>query len=160
MSNTSISSNPSVDAQSLKQSIVKKFNEKFQDPLIVRSPGRVNLIGEHTDYNEGFVLPAAIDKQTIIAISLRDDDEIHLVSYDFNEEYKGNINALKKSEKGWPDYILGVADQLIKAGHKIKGFNCVFGGNIPIGSGLSSSASLECATIFALNELNDLNIGH
>ncbi|HYG39889.1 MAG TPA: galactokinase [Cytophagales bacterium] len=142
-----------------KEAILSVFKEKYQGfPLPVRSPGRVNLIGEHTDYNEGFVLPAAIDKETRVVMSLREDNDINIYSIDLDDNYKGKIDDLKRSEKGWPNYILGVADQLIKAGHQIKGFNCVFGGNIPIGAGLSSSAALECATIFGLNELNHLKI--
>ena len=152
---------PEIQAREVvtKEIIQKAFIERFNTkPFIVRSPGRVNLIGEHTDYNEGFVLPAAIDKETFVAISLRSDNEIHLHSYDFNDDHKSNINNLEKSGKGWPDYILGVADQLIKAGNTLRGFNLVFGGNIPMGAGLSSSAALECATAFALNELNKLNV--
>ena len=142
-----------------RSTIESLFKEKFNaQPLLVRSPGRVNLIGEHTDYNEGFVLPAAIDKETIVGVTLRDDDLIHIYSADFDDDFQGSLSALKPSEKEWPNYIMGVADQLQKAGHKLKGFNCVFGGNIPIGAGLSSSAALECATIFALNELNKLHV--
>jgi galactokinase len=142
-----------------KEIIEQAFKERFNStPVVVRSPGRVNLIGEHTDYNEGFVLPAAIDKETFVAIALRKDNEIHLHSFDFNDDFKSNINNLEKSDKGWPDYILGVADQLIKGGNKLAGFDLVFGGNIPMGAGLSSSAALECATAFALNELNKLNV--
>lgn len=142
-----------------KQHIETIFKEKYNTkPLVVRSPGRVNLIGEHTDYNEGFVLPAAIDKEILVAISQREDNEIHIFSMDLDDTYSGNLNELKKSDKGWPNYILGVVDQLIKGGYRISGFNCVFGGNIPIGAGMSSSAALECATIFCLDQLYKLAI--
>lgn len=131
------------------------FSENFTgEPLIVRSPGRVNIIGEHTDYNEGFVLPAAIDKAAYIAISLRDDDEIHLIANDLNKKLSTSLSALHPSiENIWPNYILGVVAQFIKSDVQVKGFNAVLISNVPIGAGLSSSAAVECATVFALNEL-------
>ncbi len=140
-------------------SISKKFYEKFNSkPLVVRSPGRVNIIGEHTDYNEGFVLPAAIDKAIYIAIGKRDDNNIHLYSKEFNEVHEVKIPELKKSEKQWANYILGVTDQILKRGIAIPGFNIVLDGDVPVGAGLSSSAAIECATGFALNELFQLQI--
>lgn len=131
------------------------FSENFTgEPLIVRSSGRVNIIGEHTDYNEGFVLPAAIDKAAYIAISLRDDDEIHLIANDLNKKLSTSLSALHPSiENIWPNYILGVVAQFIKSDVQVKGFNAVLISNVPIGAGLSSSAAVECATVFALNEL-------
>ena len=139
--------------------IENKFKELFNEtPLIIRSPGRVNLIGEHTDYNKGYVLPAAIDKAIYFAITPRSDDNCVIYSLDLNEEHKFVINNLIKSEKGWPNYLMGVVDQLRAFGHQIKGFNCVFGGNIPIGAGLSSSAALEAGLAFALNSIFNLNI--
>src|ERR1700755_1962819 len=104
----------------------KTFFEKYgAEPLIVRSPGRVNIIGEHTDYNLGFVLPAAIDKAIYIAISKRNDAEIHLYAGDLAQSFETNTNTLQPSDQQWPNFILGVADQLIKAGHAIGGFNAV-----------------------------------
>src|SRR5258705_9165327 len=97
-----------------------------QPHLISSSPGRINIIGEHTDYNEGFVLPAAIDKAAYIAISLRDDDEIHLSAYDLNETFSININDLKPvGDISWPNYILGAATQFKKQGLPLKGFNAM-----------------------------------
>jgi galactokinase len=123
-------------------------------PLVVKSPGRVNIIGEHTDYNEGFVLPAAIDKAAYIAISLREDDEIHLTALDLHEKFTTSVEGLKPvGDISWPNYILGGAAQFVKKGIPLKGFNAVLTSNIPIGAGLSSSAAVECATVFALNEL-------
>lgn len=140
-------------------SIKEKFQEHFGTPdLIVRSPGRINLIGEHTDYNLGFVLPAAIDKAIYIAISKRNDEEIHLYAGDLSETFETNIHTLEPSDRQWPNFILGVADQLMKAGHRIGGFNGVVMGDVPLGAGLSSSAAVECATAFALNTLFDLGL--
>lgn len=139
--------------------IADKFTELFiYTPLLVRSPGRINLIGEHTDYNEGFVLPAAIDKEMILAVARNDSDTCRLFSMDFNEGVAFHLQDLKPSDKGWPNYIMGVVDQLQKAGYAIGGFDCVFGGDIPIGAGLSSSAALECGAAFALNQLFGLDI--
>jgi galactokinase len=126
--------------------------------LLIRSPGRVNLIGEHTDYNHGFVLPAAIDKAIWMAIGRRDDNELHLVSLDLDRTYRGDLDDLAPSPLHWPDYILGVVQQLRQAGQAVSGFNCVFSGDIPPGAGMSSSAALECATAFALNELFGLGL--
>ncbi len=141
------------------KNVVDKFSDEFSHKaaLIVRSPGRVNIIGEHVDYNEGFVLPAAIDKAIYVAISKRTDGEIHLYSVDFNEKYEVAIADIKPT-KTWATYILGVADQLIKRGHNIDGFNLALDGDVPIGAGLSSSAAVECATVFALNNLFKLGI--
>ncbi len=139
-------------------SLVKKYKEIFnQVPMLVRSPGRINIIGEHTDYNDGFVLPAAIDKAIYVAVGQRTDNEIHLHSVDFKEAYSVVISELQPTAT-WTTYILGVADQLIKRGHKIGGFNLVIDGDVPLGAGLSSSAAVECATVFALNELFALGI--
>lgn len=141
------------------ETVDKKFNQLFnQKPLLVRSPGRVNIIGEHTDYNEGFVLPAAIDKAIYIAIGKRDDDTISLYTNEFAEEHQSSLNNLEPSEQHWANYVLGVADQLQSRGYKIGGFNLVFDGDIPIGAGMSSSAAVECATAFGLNEIFNLNI--
>ncbi len=122
--------------------------------IMVSSPGRINLIGEHTDYNNGFVLPAAIDKAALIAASLRDDEEIHLYAYDLNEKFTINMHDLKPVvEINWPNYMLGVVAQFIKKGAPVTGFNAVLTSDIPMGAGLSSSAAVECAMAYALNEL-------
>lgn len=132
----------------------KIFAEKFGgEPMIIRSPGRVNIIGEHTDYNNGFVLPGAINKAIYIAVSKRDDDVINLHAVDFNEDFNCTLSTVAPSKQHWPNYILGVVDQLKKMHKNIQGFNAVVDGDIPLGAGLSSSAAVECATAFALNEL-------
>jgi len=144
---------------SLQDAVYEKYRERYGDtPLLVRSPGRVNLIGEHTDYNQGLVLPAAIDKNIIVAIGKRDDNTIELYALDQQQPYQVNLDALERSPILWPDYILGVVQQLRERGHHLTGFNLVFGGDIPQGAGLSSSAALECATAFAINELFSLGM--
>jgi galactokinase len=138
----------------LLEEIKKKFISEFnKTPLIVRSPGRVNIIGEHTDYNEGFVLPAAIDKEIVCAISANYTDTCKLISYDMNDSFEFDITNIEKSDKGWPNYILGVVTEFQKKGLEIKGFDCIFGGDIPLGAGLSSSAALECAFAFSFNTM-------
>ncbi len=134
------------------------FQQKFSsEPLIVRSPGRVNIIGEHTDYNEGFVLPASIDKAIYVAVSKRDDGQVHLFSCDYNEGFEVALSAIQPTEN-WTTYILGVVDQLVKRKYSVAGFNLAMYGDVPIGAGLSSSAAVECATVFALNELFSFGI--
>jgi galactokinase len=141
------------------QKVKDTFREVFgcTETLVVRSPGRVNIIGEHLDYNEGFVLPAAIDKAIYVAIGKRTDDIVHLYAIDFKESIEVKIADIKPTDS-WATYVLGVVDQLIKRGHSISGFNLVLDGDVPLGAGLSSSAAVECATVFALNEMFDLKI--
>ena len=139
--------------------IKEKFVELYQkEPLLVRSPGRVNLIGEHTDYNEGFVLPASIDKEVVCALAKNETNQCRFYAFDLNEEHAVDLNDLQKSEKGWPDYLMGVIEQVQKSGYQIQGFDCVIGGDIPLGAGLSSSAAIECAMVYGINELYQLNL--
>ncbi|MBN2088659.1 galactokinase [candidate division KSB1 bacterium] len=141
------------------QAIKEKFKSLYRkEPILVRAPGRVNLIGEHTDYNEGFVLPAAIDKAIILAIAPSTDPVSRLFAYDMDDSFEFKINGLQKSNKGWPNYLMGVIDQFQKAGYKIDNFDCVFGGDIPIGAGMSSSAAIEAGFGSALNEMFQLGI--
>ena len=139
----------------------KQFREAFgrnDAAIVVRSPGRVNLIGEHTDYNEGFVLPASIDKAIVLVMAPRNDMLCRLRALDLHDAYECDVRSPEKSPKGWPNYILGVVDELQRAGYTIKGFDCVFGGNIPIGAGMSSSAAIEGGVVVALNTLFSLGI--
>src|SRR5688572_8172359 len=137
----------------------ERFNSVFNRnaELVVRSPGRVNIIGEHTDYNEGFVLPAAIDKAIYVAVTKRVDDILSFYSVDFNEPFEVSIEDRRPTHT-WHTYILGVVNELIKRGYPVSGFNLAIDGDIPIGAGLSSSAAVECAVVFALNNLFELNI--
>jgi len=135
------------------------FVSNFGPPtLLVQSPGRINLIGEHTDYNQGFVLPAAIDKAIYLAISKREDQEVHLIAADLADNFSVALNNLSFSQQTWSNYLIGVVDQLQKNGYQLGGFNAVLAGDVPLGAGLSSSAAVECATVFALNELFELGL--
>lgn len=135
------------------------FKEIFDtEPILVKSPGRINIIGEHTDYNGGLVMPAAINKAVYVAISKREDSEIHLFSESYQEKYIGNIKDVKKSDKAWANYILGVVDGFLKRNLSVAGFNLYIYGDVPLGAGLSSSAAIECATAFALAQLNELSV--
>ena len=136
--------------------IEKKFKELYsKKPMLVRSPGRINLIGEHTDYNDGFVFPAAIDKEVIFAVSANNQNKFRFYAYDLDEHFEMKVEDLKISDLQWANYLLGVAAQFKKDGYKIKGVDCVFGGDIPLGAGLSSSAAIENGFGFALNEIFD-----
>ncbi len=137
-----------------KLQISASFCEVFdstEEPLVVRSPGRVNIIGEHTDYNDGFVLPAAIDKAMYVAMVKRKDDRILIYATQYDELYETTLSEIHKIDQHWSVYVLGIVDQLLRGGSELSGFNLLIDGDIPIGAGLSSSAALECATVFALN---------
>lgn len=134
------------------------FVEKFSNtPLLFKSPGRVNLIGEHTDYNDGFVLPASVNKAIYFAIAPNSVNQFRLFSYDLNESYQTSINNIGKCDKAWANYLLGVIAQFEKDGKKIQGFDCVFGGDVPIGAGMSSSAAIECGLAFAINKIHNFS---
>ncbi len=124
-------------------------------PTIFSAPGRVNLIGEHTDYNEGFVMPSAIALSARVAISPRQDRQLFIRSQQFPGHFAFDLDELPKAGTGaWCDYVLGVAVVLQEAGHLLKGANLFVHGEVPIGAGLSSSAAIEVATALALISLN------
>src|SRR5258707_590883 len=132
-----------MDIQSLEQSFQSYFNAKPE--FTVRAPGRVNLIGEHTDYNDGFVLPMAIDRAVWIALRPRTDKQVRIHSLDLETDSAFELDHLIK-EVGWAEYIKGVADQLQRAGYELRGFDAVMTGEVPRGAGLSSSAAVELAS--------------
>jgi len=137
--------------------VLKSFRESFSaQPKLYFSPGRINLIGEHVDYNDGFVMPAAINKGVYYAIAENESNEIHFHAMDFNEWLSVGITHFKRMN-GWKNYVLSVINEFLLLGCKIRGFNCVFAGDIPRGSGMSSSAAVEGGLAFALNEI--LNTG-
>jgi galactokinase len=142
------------------EELTKEFCHLYgTEPRIFCAPGRVNLIGEHTDYNEGFVMPAAIDFSTCVAVSARDDRSIVIQSA--NVSGPAELDLDQPPERGrrhWSDYPFGVAIKLEEAGHRLRGANLLVKGSVPIGSGLSSSAAIEVATALALLDNSDLTI--
>lgn len=143
----------------IKAHVKKIFAQEFGSSFrLFAAPGRINLIGEHTDYNNGFVLPASIDKRIYLAIAPNQTDEYNIISTDFSERVSFTVNENAQDLPHWARYSFGVIKELQKLGNSINGFNAVFGGDIPSGAGLSSSAALESAFAVALNELNLLNL--
>ena len=133
--------------------VKEEFRKRFGgDAEIYASPGRVNLIGEHTDYNLGFVLPGAIDKAIYLAIKPNGATNCRVYSVDYGSEISLDLNG-ENPEQHWAKYIYGVVQEMRKRGATIEGFDCVFGGDVPLGAGLSSSAALESVFGFALNEI-------
>jgi galactokinase len=141
--------------------IREQFEQRYgiHPRLMIRAPGRVNLIGEHTDYNDGFVLPAAIDRATYVAARPRDDNKIHIFAVDLQDEDEFALGDITYStEHRWSNYIRGVAKGLLIAGHSLGGANLLITSDVPRGSGLSSSAALEVATGYTFQVLNRLNL--
>jgi len=142
--------------KNLRNEFINKFGS---EPLLINAPGRINIIGEHTDYNEGFVLPAAIDKSVKFALQKSNSTMCHLVARDPGKEYKFNIDeSLKPVEQQWANYILGVLAEIKSRGIQLGGFNLMFTSEVPIGAGLSSSAAIECGVGFGLCELFGIKI--
>ncbi len=149
----------------MKKKLIRETSQKFEKVFqktpdyLFLSPGRINIIGEHIDYNDGFVLPAAINKYICFAISKTDDSECAIIAKDLNETFNFNWNdELKPIDKMWVNYILGVLYQLKENNFEMQGFNMVFSSTIPMGAGLSSSAALECGIGFALDTLFNLGL--
>lgn len=142
------------------ENLKSKFKNKYGvTPRIFRAPGRVNLIGEHTDYNDGFVMPCAIDFAAFVAASERQDRKIRVASSNFDGEYEFDLDAPNvEITENWAKYVQGVALILEKSGHRLKGANLLIDSNVPIGAGLSSSAALEVSTGFALASISNIEI--
>ena len=139
--------------EQVTQAYIARFGER---PLyIVRAPGRVNLIGEHTDYNDGFVLPMAIDREIYIALSPRDDERLELHSLDLENPADFSLSVFEKGAEGWVEYVKGMTWVLQEAGFALTGWQGVSAGNIPVGAGLSSSAALELAVARAFATVSD-----
>jgi galactokinase len=146
----------SMKANELTQHFTKLFGDR---PTIFRAPGRVNLIGEHTDYNDGFVMPAAVGFSTYVAIAARPDHKLVIRSEEFSGSFEFDLDSLPQQRTGaWCDYVLGVASVLQKSGHKLRGANVLVHGEVPIGAGLSSSAAVEVATALAMMRLGQIQL--
>ena len=143
-----------------KEKIITLFQEKFGKaiPEVYTAPGRINLIGEHTDYNGSFVFPGAIDKGITAAIRLNGTNKVRAYALDLDEYSEFGLTEEDIPEEGWAKYIFGVCREIIKRGGKVEGFDTVFSGNVPLGAGMSSSAALECTYAYALNDMLNLGI--
>lgn len=142
----------------MKDKLRTAFTERFSsNPIFYASAGRINLIGEHTDYNGGFVFPGAIDKYIMTAININGTDKVRLYSVDMNQYTEFGLREEDKPAEQWACYVFGVCREILKRGFEVKGFDAVFAGNVPLGAGLSSSAALESCFAYALNDLFDDN---
>lgn len=144
-----------MDYPALQLEFIERFN---MHPRIFRSPGRINIIGEHTDYNEGLVLPAAVDKEICLLIAPSENEYNSIYSKDQNEVVQFTLDDYQNVETDWARYLIGVMDELIKRDYVINPVNILFTGDIPLGAGMSSSAALECATVLALDTLFELGL--
>lgn len=142
----------------MRKKIEKVFNEKFGgEGTLYASAGRINLIGEHTDYNGGFVFPGAIDKVIMADIRPNGTDKVRVFSIDIDDYAEFGLREEDAPSQGWARYVFGICREIIKRGGKVEGFDAVFAGNVPLGAGLSSSAALESCFAFALNDLFNEN---
>ena len=138
----------------MKEKIQSEFKNHFGgEGILYASAGRINLIGEHTDYNGGYVFPGAIDKVIMAAIRPNDTEKVRVFSIDINDYAEFGLNEEDAPKQQWARYIFGICRETIKRGGIVKGFDAVFAGNVPLGAGLSSSAALESCFAFALNDL-------
>ena len=142
----------------MKEKIRKEFKNHFGcEGTLYASAGRINLIGEHTDYNGGFVFPGAIDKVIMAEIRPNDTDKVRVYSIDIDDYVEFGLNEEDAPKQQWARYIFGICREIIKRGGTVKGFDAVLAGNVPLGAGLSSSAALESCYAFALNDLFNNN---
>lgn len=142
----------------MKEKLKSEFKARFKlEPSVYASAGRINLIGEHTDYNGGFVFPGAIDKVIMAAVAPNGTDKVCVYSIDIDEYVEFGLNEDEAPTQSWARYIFGVCREVLKRGGVVKGFDAVFGGNVPLGAGLSSSAALESCFAYAVNDLFNEN---
>lgn len=142
----------------MKEKLKSEFKARFNlEPSVYASAGRINLIGEHTDYNGGFVFPGAIDKVIMAAVAPNGTDKVCVYSIDIDEYVEFGLNEDDAPTQSWARYIFGVCREVLKRGGVVKGFDAVFGGNVPLGAGLSSSAALESCFAYAVNDLFNEN---
>ena len=139
------------NASDVQQQFVNQFG--YAPALMVRAPGRINIIGEHTDYNLGLVLPGAIDRELYFAVGENQTNQLRFRALDISATADVALTALQPTNELWLDYLLGIAQQFAQEGHQLRGLDIVFGGNLPVGAGVSSSAALECGMATIWNEL-------
>lgn len=143
----------------VRERVRATFREHFgTERLMIRSPGRINLIGEHTDYYGGFALPGAINRAIYMALRPTNRPEINLVSLDLGRSWHGRLRAVPGGAGRWPTYLLGIISVLLRLGHPLGGFDLVYGSDIPDGTGLSSSTALACGIVYALDRLFGLGL--
>lgn len=137
------------------ETVRSEFKKHFDNTegFVYASPGRINLIGEHTDYNGGFVFPGAIDKGIIAEIKLNGTDKVRAYSIDLKDSVEFGLNEEDLPTQGWAKFLFGVCREMIKRGVEVTGFDTAFAGDVPLGAGMSSSAAIESTYAFALNEL-------
>ncbi len=151
-----------------KDQILKRMNERHKDfinsftkELVVHSPGRINFIGEHTDYNNGFVMPTAIDKKIVFSFQKNNSEhQCKVYSTTYDKMLDIDLTNVQPSEEEWENYILGVIYEISKITNKVKGFDCLIESQLPIGAGISSSAALECGLAYGLNTIFDLGLSN
>jgi len=143
------------------RTLQNKFKELYNTtPVLFRSPGMVNVMGAHTDYNDGFTLSANIDKEMVFAVAINKTDKGRVYALDLKDSHEFNVDYFEQSDKAWANYILGMVSEFRKHGKIIGGFDCVFASDIPIGSGMAASAAIKCGIGFLLNELFNLELSN
>ena len=145
----------------MQSTVVQAFRQQYQQApfLLISAPGRINLIGEHTDYNDGFVLPAAIDKHIYFAFGNTKEDRVTINSLNYDDQLRFDPSGeVPTDAPAWGRYLFTATKELRERGYDVPPFTCVFGGDIPLGAGMSSSAALCCGFIYGLSELYDLSL--
>ena len=154
--------NPTVrPSRGIEETVTSRYQDLFgkQPDVVVQSPGRINFLGEHTDYNNGFVMPAAIDRGIWFAIGESTSNKSVIYSVKYNQQLEiDQNNPARVASPEWANYLLGILHQVSDRNISIRSFNCVFHGDLPTGAGLSSSAAMECGFVFAIDRLLDLRI--